>query len=57
MSEAKMGTTEMLAEVERLKAEARFPSLQAVLQAIAETRKEYVPKILAARAKGTRGKR
>jgi hypothetical protein len=55
MSETKkMGPTEMLAEVERLKAAGRMPSLEAVLQAVAEVRQEYRPKILAARRKSQR---
>ena len=45
----KMGPTEFAAEVERLKAEGRFPSLEDLLAAIAETRAEYREKILAAR--------
>jgi hypothetical protein len=48
-SEPKMGPTEFAAEVERLKAEGKFPSLEILLAAVAETRAEYVPKILAAR--------
>ena len=32
-----------------LKAEGRFPSLETLLAAIAETRAEFAPKILAAR--------
>jgi len=53
MSEPKMGPTELASEVERLKAEGRFPSLETLLAAITETRAEFAPKILAAR----RGKR
>jgi len=49
MNEPKMGPTEFAAEVERLKAEGRFPSLETLLAAIAETRAEFAPKILAAR--------
>jgi hypothetical protein len=49
MSEKKVGPTQFRAEVERLKAEGRMPSLEAVLQAVAETRAEYRDKILAAR--------
>jgi hypothetical protein len=45
----KMGPTEFAAEVERLKAEGRFPSLEKLLAAIVETRAEYREKILAAR--------
>jgi hypothetical protein len=53
MSEPKMGPTEFAAEVERLKAEGRFPSLETLLAAIAETRAEFARKILPTR----RGKR
>ena len=49
MNEPKMGPTEFAAEVERLKAEGRFPSLETLLATIAETRAEFAPKILAAR--------
>jgi hypothetical protein len=49
MSEPKMGPTEFAAEVERLKAEGKFPSLETLLAAIAETRAEFAWKILAAR--------
>jgi hypothetical protein len=48
-NEPKMGPTEFAAEVERLKAEERFPSLETLLAAIAETRAELAQKILAAR--------
>jgi hypothetical protein len=47
----RMGPTEMLAEVERLKAEGKLPTLERLLKVIAETRTEFRPKILAARAK------
>jgi hypothetical protein len=58
MNEPKMGPTEFAAEVERLKAEGRLPSLETLLAAIAETRAEYREKILAARrAKKERGAR
>jgi hypothetical protein len=49
MNEPKMGPTEFAAEMERLKAEGKFPSLETLLAAIAETRAEFAPKILAAR--------
>jgi hypothetical protein len=48
-NELKMGPTEFAAEVERLKAEGRFPNLETLLPAIAETRTEFAPRILAAR--------
>jgi hypothetical protein len=58
MNEPMMGPTEFAAEVERLKAEGRLPSLETLLAAIAETRAKFVPKILAARrAKKERGAR
>jgi len=49
MSEPKMGPTEFAADVEKLKAEGRLPSLETLLAAIADTRAEFAPKILAAR--------
>ena len=49
MSEPKMGPTEFAAEVEKLKDQERFPSLETLLAVIAETRAEYREKILAAR--------
>ena len=45
----KLGPTQFQAEVERLKAEGRFPNLETLLAAITETRAEFAPKILAAR--------
>jgi hypothetical protein len=51
MKEPKLGPTQFAADVERLKAEGKFPSLETLLAAIAETRREFVPKILAVRAK------
>ena len=54
-TEPKIGPTEMLAEVERLKAAGKFPSLENLLAAIAETRAEYRDKILAARRGKKRG--
>jgi hypothetical protein len=48
-NEPKMGPTEFAAEVERLKAEGKFPTLETLLAAIAEARAEFAPKILAAR--------
>ena len=49
MSEPKAGPTEFAAEVERLKAEGKFPSVETLLATIAEVRAEFAPKILAAR--------
>jgi hypothetical protein len=44
-----MGPTQFKAEVERLKAAGKLPSLEELLSAVAETRVEYREKILAAR--------
>jgi hypothetical protein len=49
MSAPKMGPTEMRAEIIRLHREGKMPSLEDVLEAVAETRAEYREKILAAR--------
>jgi hypothetical protein len=49
MSESKVGPTQFKLEVERLKAAGQMPSLERLLEVIAEVRQEYVPKILAAR--------
>lgn len=49
----KLGPTQFQAEVERLKAEGRMPSLIELLDVIAEVRAEYRGKILMAR-KGRR---
>jgi len=58
MSEPKVGPTESAVVVERLKAAGKFPSLETLLAAIAETRTEFAPKILAARrGKKERGAR
>ena len=54
--EPKLGPSDFQKEVERLKAEGKFPSLERLLDVIAETRREFVPKILAARAKRKRDK-
>lgn len=45
----KMGPTEMMAEVERLKSAGKLPSVERLLEVINETRDEYREKILAAR--------
>lgn len=52
MSEQKVGPTEFQAEAERLHAAGKLPSLEDLLGAVSETRKEYAPKILAARKEG-----
>jgi hypothetical protein len=49
VSDPKMGPTQFKAEVERLKAAGKLPSLEELLSAVAETRVEYREKILAAR--------
>jgi hypothetical protein len=49
MSEPKFGPSDFAAEVGRLKAAGKFPTLEELLAAVAEVRQEYVPKILAAR--------
>jgi len=49
MNEPKMGPTEMRAEIIRLHREGKMPSLEAVLEAVADARAEYREKILAAR--------
>ena len=49
MSEPKVGPSDFQKEVERLKAAGQMPSLERLLEVIGEVRKEYVPKILAAR--------
>jgi hypothetical protein len=49
MSEPKFGPSDFQREVERLKAAGQMPSLETLLAAIAATRREFVPKILAAR--------
>lgn len=45
----KIGPTQFKLEVEKLQREGRMPSLEAILQAVAEARAEYREKILAAR--------
>ncbi len=49
MREPKFGPMQFKLEVEKLQREGRMPSLEAVLQAVAEARAEYREKILAAR--------
>jgi hypothetical protein len=54
----RLGPTQFQAEVERLRAEGRMPTLRDLLDVIADTRAEFAPKILAARrAKKERGAR
>ena len=50
--EKKMGPTEYQQELGNLVRAGKFPTLEEVLAAVAETRAEYVPKILVAREQG-----
>ena len=52
MTLKKMGPTEFQAEIERLKAAGLLPSLEDVLTAVGDVRKEYSPQILKAREQG-----
>jgi hypothetical protein len=54
MSESKK-VAEFKQEVERLKAAGKLPTLERLLEVIAETRAEFRPKILAARAEQKTG--
>jgi hypothetical protein len=47
----RLGPTQFAAEVERLKAEGKMPSLERLLVVIAETRKLSVFQLLAARTR------
>jgi hypothetical protein len=49
MAEKKMGPSEFKAEVERLRAAGKLPSLGEVLDAVAVARKKFAPKIQEAR--------
>ena len=49
MGEPQMGPTEMRAEIIRLHREGKMPSLEAVLEDVADARADYREKILAAR--------
>lgn len=55
MNEKKVGPTEFKAEAERLHAAGKLPKLEDLLDAVAETRKEYAQKILDARKGGDDG--
>jgi hypothetical protein len=58
MREPKMGPTKMRTEIIRLDREGKMPSLEAILEAVADARAEYREKILAARrVKKERGAR
>jgi hypothetical protein len=48
------GPTQVAAEVERLKAEGKMPSLERLLLVIAETRRLSVPQLLSARTGRTK---
>jgi hypothetical protein len=52
MSEKKVGPSDFRAEAQRLHAAGKLPSLEDLLSAVHETRKEYAPKILEARKQG-----
>jgi len=52
MSEPKLGPTQFTEEVERLQRVGKMPSLERLLEVIAEVREVYRPRILAAREKG-----
>lgn len=52
VKEKKYGPSDFQAEVERLHAAGLLPQLRDLLGAVAETRKEYAPKILEARKQG-----
>jgi hypothetical protein len=49
MSEKKVGPTELAAQIERLKAAGKLPTLEQVLKAVADARQKFAPKILKAR--------
>ena len=51
MTDKKVGPSDFAAEVERLKAEGKLPLLDEVLDAVAEARTNYAPKILKVREK------
>jgi hypothetical protein len=46
----KLGPTQFQAEIERLKSEGHMPSLEQLLEAVAESRQLYAKKILVARS-------
>ena len=49
MTEKKLGPSDFQAEVERLRAAGKLPSLDEVLDAVADARKRYATKIRNAR--------
>jgi hypothetical protein len=52
MADKKLGPTEFEAELQNLRTEGKLPSLDEVLAAVADSRKKYSDKILAARGLG-----
>lgn len=48
----KVGPTQFQEEVERLKKAGEFPTLDEVLSAVADARKNYASRIIAAREEG-----
>ena len=46
MTETKVGQTDFQAEVERLRAAGKLPSLEQVLDAVADARRKFGPKLL-----------
>lgn len=48
-TDKKIGPSDFKAEAERLHAAGKLPKLEDLLDAVADTRKEYAPKILDAR--------
>jgi hypothetical protein len=54
MSDKKVGPTDFAVEIERLKAAGKLPTLEQVLDAVAETRKKYAPKISSPKRTGMR---
>ena len=57
MSEKKFGPSDFQAEVERLRAAGKLPTLEQVLDAVAETRRKYADKIRKARHQKAGGRR
>jgi hypothetical protein len=49
MSEKKVSPSDFAAEIERLKAAGKLPSLDQVLNAVAQTRQKFASKILKSR--------
>jgi hypothetical protein len=45
MTKKKVGPSDFAAEIERLKDAGKLPTLEQVLDAVAETRETYAPKI------------